>query len=152
MASSAFLRMCPEARARTRTPTAAIANPAPKEVHVGRANLKYAAAKIKPRGTRDRVAIRDQLGMATSQQVASSGDNFFGGNLQQSRFSFTMGRKRGLTFRVPQRNHPGAKWAGASGIGSPVQTDDGNFQRSRKVQRPGISAYQNARATRERNQ
>src|SRR3954452_21306254 len=105
MASSAFLRMCPEARARTRTPTAAIANPAPKEVHVGRANQKYAAAKIKPRGTRDRVAIRDQLGMAASQQVASGRNNFVSGNLQQTGFSFSMMRKRGLALRMPQCNH-----------------------------------------------
>src|SRR5438270_13880484 len=101
MASSAFFRMCPEARARTRTPTAAIANPAPKEIQVGRANQKYAAAKIKPRGTRDRVAIRDQLGMAASQQVASGGDNFFGRNLQQSGFSFSMVREGRLALRMP---------------------------------------------------
>src|SRR5438270_2923582 len=112
--------MCPEARARTRTPTAATANPAPSEIHVGRANQKYAAAKIKPRGTRDRVAIRDQLGMAASQQVASGGNHFVSRNLQQSGFSFSMMRKRGLAFRMPQCNHPDAIRAGSPRIGWPV--------------------------------
>src|SRR6185503_4072454 len=113
--------MCPEARARTRTPTAATAKPAPREIHVGRANQKYAAAKIKPRGTRDRVAIRDQLGMAASQQVASGGNHFVGGNLQQPGFNFSMVRKCSLAFRMPKRNHPGAERAGAPGIGRTVQ-------------------------------
>src|SRR4051812_18737255 len=105
--------MCPEARARMRTPRAATAKPAPREIHVGRANQKYAAAKRKPKGTRDRVATRDQLGIAASQQMAGGGDHFFCGNLQQSGFNFSMVRKRGLAFRMPQRNHLGAKRARA---------------------------------------
>src|SRR5579859_2757142 len=133
--------MCPEARARMTTPMAAMAKPAPSEIQVGRANQKYAAAKRKPRGTRDRVATRDQLGMAASQQVASSGDHFFGGNLQQSGFSFTMVRKRGLAFRMPQRNHSGAKRAGTSRNGRPIQTHNGDFQSSRKVKWSCISTY-----------
>src|SRR5438270_1304911 len=119
--------MCPEARARTRTPTAATANPAPSEIHVGRANQKYAAAKIKPRGTRERVAIRDQLGMAASQQVASGRNHFVSRNLQQPGFSFSMMRKRGFALRMAQSNHAGAVRPSPPRIGSPIQTDDGDF-------------------------
>jgi hypothetical protein len=94
------------------------------------------------------VATRDQLGIAASQQVASGSDHFFGGNLQQSGFNCSMVRKRGLAFRMPKRNRPGAKGTSALRISGTIQTDHRNFQRSRKVQRPGISAYQDARATR----
>src|SRR5207302_5147473 len=106
--------MCPEARARTRTPTAATVKPAPSEIHVGQANQKYAAAKIKPRGTRERVAIRDQLGMAASQQVASGRNHFVSRNLQQPGFSFSMMRECGLAFRMPQCNHARAVRPGPS--------------------------------------
>src|ERR1700739_4942587 len=112
--------MCPEASARMRTPRAATAKPVPREIHVGRANQKYVAAKRKPRGTRDRVATRDQLGIAASQQVAGGGNPLSCGNLQQSGFNCSMVRKRGLAFRMPQRNYPGAKRASSFWIGGAI--------------------------------
>src|SRR5712671_6874944 len=123
------------------TPTVSTANPAPSEVHVGRANQKYPAAKTNPRGTRDRVATRDQLGIAASQQMASRGNSLFCGNLQQSRFGFTMVRKRGFAFRMPQRNRLCAEWPGPAGVRGSEQTDHRYFQCSRQVQRSGISTY-----------
>src|SRR5512142_1711144 len=96
--------MCPEASARTRIPTAAMAKPADSDSHVGRANQKYAAAKTKPSGTRERVAIRDQLGMACSQQVTRRGDDFFRRDLHQAGFRFSMMGKSGFAFRMAQRD------------------------------------------------
>src|SRR5258708_4528866 len=144
--------MWPEARARKMTSTVSTANPDPSEVHVGRANQKYPAAKTNPRGTRDRVATRDQLGIAASQQVASRGNDLFRRNLQQAGFGFTVMRKRGLAFRMPQRNRLCAERPSAGGIGRSKQTDNRNFQRRRQMKRSGISADNDARTAYECNE
>src|SRR6266571_9260936 len=131
--------MCPEARARTRIPTAAMAKPANSDGHVGWANQRYAAANTKPSGTRERVATRDQLGMACSQQVAGRGDDFFRRDLHQSGFRFPMMGESSFALRMAQRDGLGAKRPGASRIGWAVETNHGNVQRRRKMQRAGIA-------------
>src|SRR6185369_4598360 len=102
--------MCPEARARMTIPVSVMTRPKKSEVQSGVANQKYAAAKTKPSGTRERVAIRAQLGITASQQVAGRGDHFFRRDLEQPGLSFTMMRKGGFTLRMAQRNRPCAKW------------------------------------------
>src|SRR5579859_1480711 len=144
--------MCPEASARTRIPTAAMAKPPNSDGHVGRANQRYAAANTKPRGTRERVATRDQLGMARSQQMAGRGDDFFRRDLHQAGFRFSMMGKSSFALRMAQRDGCGAERPGARRIGWAVETHHRNVQRRRKMQRAGITADEDAGPARERNQ
>src|SRR5690242_5481450 len=115
--------MCPEASARTRIPTAAIAKPPDKDAHVGRANQRYAAANTKPRGTRERVATRDQLGMGCSQQVARRRDDLFRRDLHQAGFRLSMMGKCSFAFRMAQRDDLGAERPGSRWIGWTVETN-----------------------------
>src|SRR5438128_863350 len=141
--------MCPEARARTSIPTAAMAKPPTSEGHVGWANQRYAAANTKPSGTRERVATRDQLGMACSQQVAGRGDDFFCRDLHQSGFRFPMMGKSSFTLRMAQRDRLRAERPGARRISWAIETHNRNVQRRRKVQGTGITADKDAGTARE---
>src|SRR5262245_57581438 len=144
--------MCPAAAARTASP--AITKPQPAAIHIraGRANHKYAAAKTKPRGTRNRVAILPQLGMGASQEVADRANDLIGPDLQQSLIRVAVMRERCDAFRVPQRNRPVAKGAGADGIGGPEQANDGDAQGRGQMHWPGVAAKSNASAACESDQ
>src|SRR5262249_12478609 len=109
--------MCPEAAARIASPAATSTPPAAIHAQAGCASHRYAMAKTKPKGTRARVAIRDQLGTAASQKMPRSANHFLGADLQQSRVGFAVVRKGRLAFRMAESNRAGAKWAGADRIG-----------------------------------
>src|SRR5215831_11242743 len=144
--------MCPEAAARTASPATTNTLPAAIHDHAGRANHKYAAANANPRGTRARVAIRDQLSTGASQEMAGRADHFLGTDLQQSRVRLAMMRKRGLTFGMPQSDRVAPEGTGADGIGWPVQADCWNALRAGQVQRAGVAADEYPRAAGECNQ
>src|SRR5258708_28672521 len=146
MVSSVFLRMCPEAAPRRASPAATKLPPAAIQAHAGRANHKYAAAKIKPSGTRRRVAIRAQLGMAASQKVARGGNHFLGADLQQAFIRLAVMRERGLAFWMPQSNRPGAERTSARRIGGAEEGDHGNAQRCGQMSGTGIATESDARA------
>src|SRR5215470_10638244 len=148
MASAAFLRMCPEARARTAIPTTTSTDPAMMAVQSGRANQRYAAAKAKPSGTRERVATRAQLGIATPQQMARRGNDFFCRDLKQAGFGCAMMRERRLAFRMAQRDGPGPKRPGAGRIRRTVKSDNGYAQCRGQMQRAGIAPDKDAGAAR----
>src|SRR5579859_1525199 len=143
--------MCPEASARTRIPTAAMAKPPNSDGHVGRANQRYAAANTKPRGTRERVATRDQLGMARSQQMAGRGDDFFRRDLHQAGFRFSMMGKSSFALRMAQRDGFGGEGPGARRIGGAVETHNRNVQGCREMQGAGITTDEDTGTARKRD-
>src|SRR5215471_16417886 len=144
--------MCPAAAPRTASPAITKKEPAAIQVHVGRANHKYAAAKTKPSGTRNRVAILAQLGTGASQEMAGCANHLIGPDLQQAFIGLPVMGKRGDALRMPQGNCLVAEWAGASRVGRSIQADDRYAQGRSQVQWTGVSTNRDTRASRKRNQ
>src|SRR5215467_3136427 len=138
--------MCPEAAARTASPATMNAAPAPIHVHAGCANHKYAAANANPRGTRPRVAMRDQLATDAPQEVSRRADHFVSADFQQSRVRVAMVRESCLALRMPQGNRVATERASADRVGGSIQADCGNVLRAGQMQWTGVAADENSRA------
>src|SRR5215472_1215369 len=102
MVSCSFLRTCPEAEARTTSPTRAIELPTMSESRVGRASQRYTPAKTNPSGTRMRRAMVCQLGMRCIKHAADRQDDFLGADADQTRVRAGGVRQRCPAGRISQ--------------------------------------------------
>src|SRR6266700_4052311 len=110
------------------------------------------AAKIKLTGTRMRVAIRDQLGMAGPQKMPRGRDNVFHADLQQSFFRLTVMGERGLALRMTQHDALCSEGPRSQRIGGAVDGNHGNAQRGSQMQRACVATKKNARPARKRDE
>src|ERR1035438_4735264 len=109
VASASFLRTCPDASARIRSPGTSPTAPNAMDRHEGRASQKYSTANTNPNGTRMRRATRDHSAMSTfrcaaRQQTVRRTHDCLHADLQQSLVGFRLARVRRRARRIAQRS------------------------------------------------